>query len=158
MTPTPQVLLAFGQFGLAAALGVVAAYIAWQQWALARQKVRLDLFDRRIEIYRGVKNLFSYITQHGTCGRDQLYEFALVGSQADFLFDVEVIKYNDDIYKRAARLMYLSGLYDRIRYPNLADESRNRAIAEEAEILDWFSNQYEASKRIYGKYLAFKAI
>jgi hypothetical protein len=42
-----RALAAFGQIAIAAAVGV----IAFRQWQTARNKLKADLFDRRVKLY-----------------------------------------------------------------------------------------------------------
>ena len=42
-------------------IGVVAVYVAWQQWKTNDIKLKLDLYDRRLKIYLKVKEFFDKI-------------------------------------------------------------------------------------------------
>jgi hypothetical protein len=63
--------------------------IAYLQWQTARQKVLLDLFDKRFAVY---DELRSVVGRHLSSGIDQtaLFEFKRVTSRAQFLFGPEV--------------------------------------------------------------------
>lgn len=41
------------------AIGGVAGVIAWQQWRTAKDKVKLDLFDRRFAVFMDARQLVS---------------------------------------------------------------------------------------------------
>ena len=43
--------LPIATFAVSAAIGLVGGFFVWRQWRVARNKLRLDLFDRRWKIY-----------------------------------------------------------------------------------------------------------
>jgi hypothetical protein len=82
-------------------LSVAVGIVAFQQWRVARNKLRLDLFDRRYEIYDATRRFlrdsvqdFAHIDQH-------LVEFNDKTSNAEFLFDADVVNYLEQIRQRA---------------------------------------------------------
>jgi hypothetical protein len=67
----------------------VVAIIAFLQWQTAREKVLLDLFDKRFAVYDEAR---AVIGRHLTSGIDQpdIFKFARAASRAQFLFGLEV--------------------------------------------------------------------
>src|SRR5438876_9829505 len=59
MGPQCMNWLAISNFVLSSVIAVVAGYIAWQQWQTARQKLRLDLFERRYALYDSVVDMIN---------------------------------------------------------------------------------------------------
>jgi len=53
------------QFLATAGIGGLAAVIAWRQWRTARDKVKLDLFDRRFNVFMDARKLASEGVQLG---------------------------------------------------------------------------------------------
>jgi hypothetical protein len=49
------------------------AFIAWQQWQVARNKLRLDLFDRRYRVYDATRKFLTWIVSHSTFTELQNY-------------------------------------------------------------------------------------
>lgn len=47
------------QAGTTFAVGLAVAYIAWRQWKTAREKLALDLFDKRFEVYRTIADYYA---------------------------------------------------------------------------------------------------
>ena len=64
------------------AVACAIAYVAWQQWRLARHRFRLDLFERRYKVYDATKKFVSL----GQFDDPQLFEFNAGTADAEFLF------------------------------------------------------------------------
>ena len=83
----PTIFTAVGAF-----IAAVVAVIAFLQWNTAREKVLLDLFDKRFGVYY---ELLGVIGRHITTGigQDDTFVFARAASRARFLFGSEVQTY-----------------------------------------------------------------
>jgi hypothetical protein len=82
-------------------LSVAVVIIAALQWRVAENKLRLDLFDRRYKVYEATVRFvrasvqdFAHIDQH-------LSVFNYETSNAEFLFDADVVNYLEHIRQRA---------------------------------------------------------
>lgn len=115
------------------------AYIAWQQHRTARDKLRLDLFDRRYAIYRGLMKLFSQVNAYRTVTDDALSAFWSDTGQKRFLFGKDVRDYMDEVHAKAVDLLQARDLIDPER--NVPDAQRNKAIEESGELVIWFHEQ-----------------
>jgi hypothetical protein len=90
-------LLPVATFFLSVAVGIVA----WLQWRVARNKIRLDLFDRRYKVYEATVRFlrvsvqdFAHIDLHLSVFNDET-------SNAEFLFDTDVVNYLEHIRQQA---------------------------------------------------------
>ncbi len=74
---------------LTVTIAAIVAFIAWLQWRTAREKVVLDLFDKRFAMYDEMRAVVTRYTQHGIddAGYNQ---FLRASSRAQFLFGPEV--------------------------------------------------------------------
>jgi hypothetical protein len=70
-----------------------AAAIAYQQYKVNHNKLRLDGYERRLRIYQELRKLQRIITSNGTATDRQLVEFRMSVDEADFLFRPEVMAY-----------------------------------------------------------------
>jgi hypothetical protein len=66
-------------------LSIAVVVIAWQQWQVANNKLRLDLFDRRYKVYDATRNFLAVILREATFTNSQLFEFYAGTSDAEFL-------------------------------------------------------------------------
>lgn len=65
--------------------------IAWQQWRVAKNKLRLDLFDRRYKVYDATRTFLIQIAQYNNFEQSELVNFAAGISDAEFLFGADVV-------------------------------------------------------------------
>jgi len=82
-------------------LGAVVTIVAVLQWRVARNKLRLDLFDRRYKVYEATLGFFRQCVQESTDVDQHLSALNDETSNAEFLFGTDVVNYLDDIRKRA---------------------------------------------------------
>jgi hypothetical protein len=131
---------------------VLLGFIAYQQWRLAKEKFRFDLYDKRFETYRTVAEFISHIRGHGNCTDDESIAFYQKASRNLFLFSSEIDEYITVLYKQAIKK---NGLNREIL--NTRSEAqqphRVRLGKQEEDIGLWFQEQFEASKKLFGKYL-----
>lgn len=80
----------FLQILFPAAIGIAGGVIGWAQWRTANQKVALDLFDRRLQLYLAVRDLNRTVIGSGTATFDQAYRMRELQEEARFLFKSEV--------------------------------------------------------------------
>ena len=73
----------------AGAIAVFAAAIAYGQYLTARQKLALDLFEKRFAVFMDVRNIISEIIQHGSLQNEGFPKEVL--ARAKFLFGKDVV-------------------------------------------------------------------
>ena len=56
-------------------VAAIVAYIAWQQWMVSRDRLRLDLFDRRYRVYQAVRKFGALVLEKDPFNQSQLDEF-----------------------------------------------------------------------------------
>lgn len=69
------------------------AEIAKRNWQVGRDKIMLDLFDRRMAVYDDLRSVMTEIMQHGAVQQKTMYEFARAVDRIDILFGPEVSEY-----------------------------------------------------------------
>ena len=133
-------------------IGIAVAYIAWRQWRTAHDKLKLDLFDRRIAIHGAVKNLLSSLMTHGKVGDDQLAHFLKGTRQARWLLNSEMVQYFDkEIWTKACHLQELEAILDGL--PQGDERSSN--VRKQREIRDWLVNQMGIVDEKFDRFLRF---
>jgi hypothetical protein len=125
------------------------AYIALRQWLTARDKLRLDLYDRRLLIYREVVEYLSLMMQSHEIKTEDLGKFRAATSEADFLFDPEISKYIDEVGNKAMKLWEAKFVL-----PEVPEGlNRQKTVSEIVECATWFSGQHEIAKKKFMKYI-----
>ncbi|HEX9000672.1 MAG TPA: hypothetical protein VGB07_12275 [Blastocatellia bacterium] len=82
-------------------IGIVATYIAWQQWKTNQNKLNLDRYERRLQVYKEVVRYISVGIRDASYDDSELMTFRSKVSEADFLFGDEIPKYIDELHQRA---------------------------------------------------------
>lgn len=87
------------------AVALIVAWIAWRQWRTAREKLVLDLFEKRWEIFHVAEAAVGLVIRDGDAREnDAIRDVAVLRSKASFLFGDEVEKYLGDLQKRMAQI------------------------------------------------------
>lgn len=121
-----QIAQALGPSTIALAALLITAYFAWKQWSTARDKLRLDLFDKRYAYFVVFREFMISVIQHGDATNDDLQKFwqGMIG--AEFVFDKDVAGYIESVRKRAQTLRYKNRMLDSVENGDarakLADE------------------------------------
>lgn len=136
-------------------VSLIVGYIAWQQWQVARAKLRLDLFDRRYKVYDATRKFLAGIMSEPTFSDSQLFTFYAGTSDAEFLFDSEVVDYLAQIRKRALDMRLHQKLYAPM---GVGEEQRSSHIEKEQEQLLWLTEQITAMTKTFAPYLGFSNI
>lgn len=119
---------------LAAAIALLGAGIAWGQWYTARQKLALDLFERRLSAYVTFREALARLSVEGPQTYEQLVIIEQAAYEMRFLFaahTVEKIRSVSDaaaVYHRAEKRFY------RATEAPTRNEANLDALAEQAEI------------------------
>src|SRR6476660_7859446 len=79
-------------------IGGIGAYIAWRQWRTAHDRLKLDLFDRRLAAYQRLKDAVAPIASSGRVTQQDANHFAQAMRDMKFLFDKETETQVEQIY------------------------------------------------------------
>src|SRR5450755_2316417 len=83
-------------------LAAFGAYIAWQQWRTNRNKLKLDLFERRFTVYDAAIQLINSILRAGKVDQADLNIFVSRTRSAAFTVGGKIENYlNKELYRRA---------------------------------------------------------
>ena len=147
-------LLPLATFALSVAVGLVA----WAQWRVARNKLRLDLFDRRWKIYEATSKFVDAINNDPEHVYSYRNDFNAGTSNADFLFDSDVVNYIQEIRTKAAHMETAHKLSENERKDEAA---RIRNIEAFAADRLWLVEQVKsggAMHKTFAPYLGFANI
>jgi hypothetical protein len=68
-------------------VGGLGAYIAWRQWRTAHDKLKPELFDRRLAAYRQLNDAIAPIVRTGKATSDDAMRFQRAMYDMRYLFD-----------------------------------------------------------------------
>jgi hypothetical protein len=126
-------------------IAIVTTYIAVQQWKSNQLKLRMDRYDRRLQIY---KDVLKFLKAMGVSARPRMEDaLAFYGAtaEADFLFGPEISDFIQEAMTRAFPLCRANMEQSNVREPLARDE-----VTEE---MKWFVGQVYIAKKIFKKYL-----
>ncbi|MBA7650476.1 hypothetical protein ES703_58282 [subsurface metagenome] len=136
---------------LAPVIAGVVAYIAYQQHKTNRDKLRFDLYDRRLKVFEGLMVLLWVIFRKGTCNDQERDQFQQATVEGSFLFDKDIANYLDTIQKKTLELGTIRAV---LNLPG--GEKRDQTVEKERQLFDWFTDQFEVSKEKFARYLSFR--
>ena len=127
-------------------IAIITTYIAWQQWKTSKLKLNLERYDRRLRVYEEVIKILSIVMVHAKASDEDLLNFKINVSQADFLFGAEVPNYINEICNKAVSLRLHNQRAS--NHPNY-----DNSVQKEHETLAWLASQFKDAKEIFKKYL-----
>jgi hypothetical protein len=155
---TSRDVISFLSAALTPLLGVIAVYIAYQQYRTNELRLRHDLYERRLRVYKAVQAYLVYILREAKVDIPQAVQMYADASEAAFLFDKDVQKYIDLLYKKGIQLRsFRQQLYRPDGSVGLpVGTERSHVADQEANLLKWFGDQLEESKELFRKHMGVK--
>jgi len=137
-------------------IAVLAVYIAYQQLRVNRTRLDLDLYDRRLAIYKALEEFYDGIAIPGNVRFPMVTKLRFETAEARFLFPKEIEKHLDLLRMKAFRAAQLrERLYPKSEEPGLpVGDARDKAVDEESKLLDEIQGPlWDKSKNLFLKYL-----
>jgi len=135
-------------------VGFAAALIAWQQWLLARNKLRLDLFDRRFKIYQTTKDFLKIAAWKHDLDDKHRLEFLSATADAEFLFGADIVEYLAEVKRRYIELLQNKNECE----PLPIGQERSRYAKEILAGHSWFIEQTTGCVKVFKPYLDFSQV
>ena len=131
-------------------IAIVAVYIAVQQHNAQRDKLRLDLYEKRLTVFNATMNLLASVDSHAVADGGAIYRFITDTANARFLFGVEMEKYLDSVGTAVRQQRKLHA-----RVVSEQKEGKTDTVKEEYEALDRLLAETERVKERFQPYLGF---
>lgn len=136
-------------------IAIVGGVIAWQQFRINRNKLKLDRFDKRYAIYEASMNFAASIIANGRLKSAPYDQFMVHSRGARFLLSKEMADYLDQLTTNAGKL---HGVLHSLERPTITDEQREKYGDHVTEITEWFQQQLEVIPEKFGPFLSVKDI
>ena len=134
-------------------IGIIAVYIAFQQWRTNALKSKLDLFDRRFNVFLKVRRILSSVVPEGSAKEEEFLKFRSDVAEAYFVFGQEIEDYLDEIYRHGIGLATAHRLH-RVPKEERPKDYDPRKIADQMDAeLAWLMNQLPVVKAKFKRYL-----
>lgn len=136
-------------------LAVGAVAIALQQANTARNKLRLDLFERREKVYLAAKDAIARIVQSGQVTPDIEHDFQRGIMGARWLFGTDIETYLDrTLWTNIVDLMLVNS---KLEYLRPADDEYQACSKARTEGMLWFLEELRALDERFSKHLTVNA-
>jgi hypothetical protein len=141
------------------ALAAIVAFISFRQWAVARAKLRLDLYDRRYKVYEAVKDLHTAFLESEGLTNACVVNFLNRTSDVDFLFDDDVVHYIDKTRRHAQQYLFCVSRMSQLHNDGRRDSDEFHKVSGEfQQHLKWLSDEVGNAKKPFFAYLSFKKV
>jgi len=139
---------------VALVVGSLGTYIGFNQYRTNRDKLRLDLFEKRLEAYEKLQEYFNCLLRDARVGDKAIPILAEARYKSLFLFGNEITEHINEVWDKAIEMRRLDlKLYGPKALP--VGEERNQVCDRESELLQWNLEQQKDSPKRYAKYLKF---
>jgi hypothetical protein len=135
---------------VSAKLSEVSSEIARQQADTAKNKLRLDLFDRRWAVFEAAMQLAGMAVQSADITEQERRKFAVASRGAEFLFNKELQSYCDELVREAIKLRVTKQAMDAAAHADNQYEQRVDAWVEKTA---WFSKQVDEIPERFAPFL-----
>jgi hypothetical protein len=139
--------------GVTLIIGAFVAFVGYQQYLVSRERFKLDLFEKRFAVYKGVQVFLSYILRGAKVELEELFKFRADTQDAVFLFGDDIPDYIGQIDKAALELMATA---EELKDLPVGEE-RSRMAQKKTEQIKWLIDQLPKLRRVFGPYLKFKS-
>ena len=130
-------------------LAITTGTILVLQYFLAQRHWRLSLYDKRYPVYLTTMEYLSFIGQHASLNQGELMKFLRNSRDKEFLFKKDVQEHLGKLYAKGVDLMSVGKMLEN----EPVGDNRSRLAQKESKLVEWFSNQFEVSKGLFGGYL-----
>ena len=131
-------------------VAVLGALVAYRQWRLAQNKLKLDLFDRRFRVYEASRSLLASIRTSGKAKDEEVFEFMVATREAKWLLNQDVAEYLEkQLYHKALDLQCLASELEGVG----VGEIRTKNVHAQADIKKWFGAQYDVLDQKFSPFL-----
>lgn len=133
-------------------IAALAAWIAFRQFQIARNKLKLELFDKRMEVYSAAREALSNIARQGDLTTEQQIQYLQGTGSARWLFGHEVSNYLDTTLWHKIVDLELHNTMSK----DSEDPERSKHILERAETMKWMIRQHKEFDALVESYLTLK--
>jgi hypothetical protein len=134
---------------IAAIAAGFAGMIAYRQWRTARDKLKMDLFDKRYAVYLAYREYCSSITSPLRKPESAIPPIPKTLDAAEWLFNAQVNSLLNDLHHRYYQAIMTQGLAPRHAEFDLGDSA-------EGTFLQWLSKNSEAFDKAFAHDLKLK--
>lgn len=131
-------------------IAVLAIVIAYRQWRLGQNKLKLDLFDRRFAVYHAATALIGSVISSGKAADSETYKFLVATKDAKWLLSFDIAEYFEkQIYAKAIDLQTLAAELGGVG----VGPERSKNVHAQADVKKWMVAQFAVLDTHFAPYL-----
>ena len=131
-------------------IAVIVGYIAYRQWRTAQNRLKLDLFDRRLAIHSAARDLIATVTSYGRIENKDIFAFLSGIQQARWLLNERIVQYLEkELWPRVTKLQELMDTLDS------PDQDRASNLRQQRELKEWIAGQRPSLDSQFDPFLKF---
>ena len=140
-------------------LGMVLAFVAYQQWNTNRIRLRMDMYDKRYAVYRQVHDAMSILRISGMADDIVLAELVKNYHESYYLFHrkwfeigkADIPMYLEEIAQKCTLMIEATNIVNSTSGIDKAERKRRRH--QLTELMEYFTQQIERARNLFGTYL-----
>jgi hypothetical protein len=145
-----QLAASFGAPIIAFIAAGIAAFFANRQARTAKNKLKLDLFEKRFNVYEKARELIAQVVTQGRLNQEQILVFAAGVRESRWLLNAEVSNYlKKTMWDKAHALIEVT---EELAHERIGDR-RQVLAAKKSDLFGWFGDQYEVLDEKFAQFL-----
>lgn len=138
---------------MTAGIALMGAWIALQQWRTAQDKLRLDLFEKRMVVYEAARTALGKIFTAGDLSPRDEAEYLVGVTGSKWLFGSDVHSYlHDELWGKLIEMHCHVASLDGLE----PGDERNALIGKRTQLRKWFTSQQDRLDSLFLPYLRFQ--
>ena len=132
-------------------IGITTIFILDLQYSLQEYKVRHDLYEPRMKVYRAIIKFLEHVNGFGDASQEDISELIEQTAEAHFLFKGKIEKHIQSLQNRG---IDIQGVNMQLRNQLLPiGERRNKLADALGKHFAWFNAQFEVTTKLFDEYL-----
>jgi hypothetical protein len=133
-------------------IAVIVAFIALQQFLLARERFKLDLFEQRFSIFKATATFINDAIRDHKISWECLQKFDKDTETASFLFNQDIVSFLADLRTKAN---IVTAYHNEHKELEAGSTQRHEIVEKESKILLGFIDIQNGLKNRFSPYLKF---
>ena len=133
-------------------VAIIGSLIAYQQWRINKLRLRHELYDRRMGVYRKLMDFLGSILVHASFDSASYAEWLKASYEGYFLFDEGMVGYFDTLNEKSRAFRRVCR--EKETKAGKLDDDKWRELCDKDELLqEWFEKQFDIAKGRFGQFL-----
>ncbi len=133
-------------------IAIAVGVIAYFQWRTNQNRLKLELFDRRVKYYEAALQFIGAAMAKNEVSHKSLRKFSHAQYGSAFLLNDGVTEYLKELSKKGAEANVLRSEFEKLQ----PGDDRTRIVEKHSEAVKWIWGQREILQRKFEPYLKIK--